>query len=198
MKGMGKRGMLRILLACAGLGYLAGGLPAVLEAGKQTAREVYLEPLPFVHGGLKAPGGAEVPVLKEEHGAVQAAAAQPQEAAKAFPEDALCPQWWEEAAAAGWRTEELLDLDVVMHRESRCQLEAWNREDPNGGSRGLLQINGSWTKWLRDRGIIDTVEDLYRPGNNLAAARAIYLYGVERYGFGWGPWGFRSGRPYQQ
>jgi len=113
------------------------------------------------------------------------------------PTDALCPQWWVAAQDAGWGPETLRSLDVVMHRESRCETDVWNREDPMGGSRGLLQVNGSWTRWLRERGILSVKEDLFDPEVNLRAALAIYRYGVERYGFGWGPWGFRYVEPYR-
>lgn len=110
--------------------------------------------------------------------------------------DALCPQWWEVAWDLGWAQGELPHLDVVMHRESRCIPDVWNRRDPNGGSRGLLQVNGSWTRWLREQGILEEKENLFDPEVNLAAALAIYRYGLERYGFGWGPWGFRYVDPY--
>ena len=61
--------------------------------------------------------------------------------------------------------------------------------NPNGGSRGLLQINGSWNKWLIGKGIIAKPKDLLQAQTNLLAGLEIYNYGVERYGFGWGPWG---------
>lgn len=111
------------------------------------------------------------------------------------PIDALCPEWWALAQTLGWERETLYDLDVVLHRESRCEPDVWNREDPMGGSRGLMQVNGSWTRWLRERGILVVKEDLFDPVVNLRAAHAIYLYGVDRYGFGWGPWGFRYVSP---
>lgn len=113
------------------------------------------------------------------------------------PRDAKCPQWWYPAVAAGWSEENLRDMDVVIYRESRCLVDVHNKKDPNGGSRGLLQINGSWTKWLRDRGILKNVNDLYNPEVNLRAALAIYDYGIDKYDFGWGPWGFRYKDPYK-
>lgn len=118
-------------------------------------------------------------------------------APRSAPVDALCPQWWGPAQAVGWEYAVLRDLDVVMHRESRCEPDVWNREDPMGGSRGLLQVNGSWTRWLRERGVLTVKEDLFDPAVNLRAALAIYEYGTDRYGFGWGPWGFRYVDPYQ-
>jgi len=113
------------------------------------------------------------------------------------PSSARCPQWWGVAHTLGWDEESLLRMDVVMFRESRCLPDVWNREDPNGGSRGLLQINGSWTRWLRELGVLEAKEDLFDPKVNLAAALAIYRYGLDRYEFGWGPWGYRYKDPYQ-
>lgn len=114
-----------------------------------------------------------------------------------IPADARCSQWWDLAREAGWPETTLDSLDVVMHKESRCTPDVWNRDDPMGGSRGLLQLNGFWTRWLRERGHLETVEDLYTPSVNLRAGLAIYEYGIERYGFGWGPWGYRYVDPYE-
>jgi soluble lytic murein transglycosylase-like protein len=78
-----------------------------------------------------------------------------------------------------------------MKRESNCTPNAVNRKDPNGGSRGLLQINGSWHKWLISKGIITKPANLLQADVNLRAGLEIYNYGVERYGFGWGPWSIK-------
>jgi len=111
--------------------------------------------------------------------------------------DVRCPQWWETAVAVGWTLETLSSMDAVIHKESRCKPRTFNQKDPNGGSRGLLQINGSWRRWLRDRDVIETEDDLYDPATNLKAAWLIYQYGMDRYDFGWGPWGFRYVDPYE-
>jgi hypothetical protein len=121
----------------------------------------------------------------------------PGPAATTVPSSARCPQWWGLARELGWDDESLLRLDVVMFRESRCLPDVWNRDDPNGGSRGLLQVNGSWTRWLRELDVLAEKEDLFDPKVNLAAALAIYRYGLDRYEFGWGPWGYRYKDPYQ-
>ena len=102
---------------------------------------------------------------------------------------ALCPQWWQTAVDAGWRQSLLPTLDYLMWRESRCQPTEHNTEDPNGGSRGLVQINGSWTSWLASRGIVKRSEGLFGPYRNLRAALAIYNYADARYDNGFGPWG---------
>jgi soluble lytic murein transglycosylase-like protein len=75
-----------------------------------------------------------------------------------------------------------------MWRESRCKPHVHNIKDPNGGSRGLMQINGSWTRWLRSRGILSTAEDLFEPEVNLRASLAIHNYAHGRYQKGWNPW----------
>jgi hypothetical protein len=51
-----------------------------------------------------------------------------------------------------------------------------------------MQINGFWTPWLIERGIITSAENLLQADVNLRAALEIYNYGVDRYGYGWGPW----------
>jgi hypothetical protein len=51
-----------------------------------------------------------------------------------------------------------------------------------------MQVNGFWLDYLSKRGIITELEDLLHAETNLIAGLAIYNYGMERYGFGWGPW----------
>ena len=123
--------------------------------------------------------------------------ASPSRIAPTAPDDAQCPQWWGLALSVGWRADDMRSLDVVLHRESRCDPSVWNEKDPMGGSRGLAQVNGSWTRWLREKGVLDVKEDLFEPRVNLIAALEIYRYGVDRYGFGWGPWGYRYVEPYR-
>jgi len=79
-------------------------------------------------------------------------------------------------------------LDAVMYSESRCGALEFNADDPNGGSRGLLQINGSWWRYLIDGGIIERLDDLYDPEVNLRAGLAIWQYGIDKHGYGWHPW----------
>lgn len=105
-----------------------------------------------------------------------------------IPPDAKCPQFWQTALNVGWAPWNLSTLDYLMWRESRCMRTAHNLDDPMGGSRGLVQINGSWTGWLKRAGIINDEADLFRPQRNLRAALAIYNYADGRYGMGWNPW----------
>ena len=104
------------------------------------------------------------------------------------PYTSACEQFSALAINLGWPVDQRTVLESIMTRESNCTPNAFNRKDPNGGSRGLLQINGSWNKWLAGLDIINKPKDLLDPVTNLRAGLAIYNYGVNRYGFGWGPW----------
>lgn len=104
------------------------------------------------------------------------------------PYTSACEQFSALAINLGWPADQRTVLESIMKRESNCTPNAINRRDPFGGSRGLLQINGSWHKWLTAKGIIATPADLLQAQTNLLAGLEIYNYGVERYGFGWGPW----------
>lgn len=104
------------------------------------------------------------------------------------PYSTACEQFSALAVNIGWPLDQRTVLESIIYRESRCNPSAVNRKDPNGGSRGLMQINGFWNKWLIERGIIQQPKDLLQAQTNLRAGLEIYNYGVERYGFGWGPW----------
>ena len=104
------------------------------------------------------------------------------------PYTSACEQFSALGVNLGWPADQRTVLESIMKRESNCTPNAINRKDPFGGSRGLLQINGSWHKWLIGKGIITDKQDLLQAQTNLLAGLEIYNYGVERYGFGWGPW----------
>jgi len=104
------------------------------------------------------------------------------------PYATTCEQFSALAINLGWDPDQRTVLESIMQRESNCTPNAINRKDPYGGSRGLLQINGSWHKWLIGKGIITKKQDLLQARTNLLAGLEIYNYGMERYGFGWGPW----------
>jgi hypothetical protein len=104
------------------------------------------------------------------------------------PYTSACEQFSALAVNLGWPADQRTVLESVMFRESRCIPNAVNSDDPNGGSRGLMQINGFWTPWLIDAGIITSAENLLQADVNLRAALAIYNYGVDKHGYGWGPW----------
>ena len=107
------------------------------------------------------------------------------------PYTSACEQFSALAVNLGWPADQRTVLESVMARESGCRPNAHNKTLNRDKSQdwGLLQINGrSWTKWLQGKGIITQVEDLLHAETNLLAGLEIYNYGVERYGFGWGPW----------
>jgi len=104
------------------------------------------------------------------------------------PYTSACEQFSALAVNLGWPADQRTVLESIMFRESRCIPNSVNTKDPNGGSRGLMQINGFWTPWLKDAGIITKAENLLQAEVNLRAALAIYNYGIERHGYGWGPW----------
>ena len=110
------------------------------------------------------------------------------EATPPVPPTALQGQWWGLARQVGWAEKDLPILDFVINRESRGDNTAWNKQDPFGGSRCILQINGSWTKWLRAQDILQRPADLFNPTVCLTAGLAIHQYGMDRYGWGWSPW----------
>ena len=107
--------------------------------------------------------------------------------------DTDCAEWYPLAMEVGWPEAEWPTLSYVIHRESRCDPTVTSRHD----DRGLLQIHPpSWCKpnrynkigWLQAQGVINECEELYDPRKNLPAGHMIYLYGVEKHGYGWGPW----------
>jgi hypothetical protein len=104
------------------------------------------------------------------------------------PYASACEQFSALAVNIGWPLDQRTVLESIIYRESRCIPNAINKQDPNGGSRGLMQINGFWTPWLIERGIIQHKKDLLQAEINLRAGLEIYNYGLDRYGFGWGPW----------
>ena len=103
---------------------------------------------------------------------------------------ATCDDALQLALNLGFPADQLGVLDLVMHRESRCQPTAHNTADPNGGSYGLTQINGFWCLpnsrwpigWLQEKGILDDCSDLFNATIALRSTLAIYNNS------GWTPW----------
>jgi hypothetical protein len=113
------------------------------------------------------------------------------------PYDSLCPQWYDLAMdyflPSDWDT-----IDFLLHRESRCDLQALNPKDTNGKpSYSLFQINAFWCSpsqhykqgFLQQHGVLTTCDDLFDPATQFRAARAIYVEGLVRHGTGWRSWG---------
>lgn len=107
-----------------------------------------------------------------------------------------CGEWHDLAIMVGWQEAQWPKLSYVIHRESRCNINALNKTDPHGGSRGLMQINGYWCKknkynpdgWLQAQGILGKCDDLYNPETNLRAGLAMWTYSQKHNGCGWRPW----------
>lgn len=107
-----------------------------------------------------------------------------------------CGEWHDLAIAIGWPESQWPKLSYVMYRESRCKPSAFNGKDPNGGSRGLMQINGYWCRknkynpqgWLQAQGILRDCNDLHDPQINLQAGLAMWNYSQKHNGCGWRPW----------
>ena len=93
-----------------------------------------------------------------------------------------CAEYVADAITAGWPADQAPMLARVMFRESRCNPLAWNGKDSNGGSRGLMQINGTHETWLIMQGIITKLDDLFYPDVNIKAA--LHLYRI----VGWSAW----------
>ncbi len=93
-----------------------------------------------------------------------------------------CAQYVADAITAGWPADQAPMLARVMFRESRCTVLAFNSQDSNGGSRGLMQINGVHETWLKEAGIITHLDDLFRPEVNIRAA--LHLWRM----VGWQAW----------
>jgi hypothetical protein len=100
-----------------------------------------------------------------------------------------CAEYVADAITAGWPADQAPMLARVMFRESRCTVLAFNSQDSNGGSRGLMQINGVHETWLKEAGIITHLDDLFRSEVNLKAA--LHLYRMV--GNSWSPWASTNG-----
>ena len=102
-----------------------------------------------------------------------------------------CQTVFDMARHVGWPEHELTQLIAVAYRESRCNPDAFNPTDPNGGSAGVMQINYFWCKpssyyangYLQAYGLLRTCNDLFDLEDNLRSALAIY-----RYSNGWRAW----------
>jgi len=98
-----------------------------------------------------------------------------------------CAQYVADAITAGWPADQSPMLARVMYRESRCNPLAYNSQDSNGGSRGLMQLNGTHIQWLTELGYITTLDDLFRPDVNLRASAHLYSM------VGWSAWASTHG-----
>ena len=102
-----------------------------------------------------------------------------------------CQTVFDMAQHVGWPEHELTQLLAIAYRESRCNPDAFNATDPNGGSAGVMQINYFWCKpsqywpngYLQAHGLLEDCSELFNLETNLRSALAIY-----RYSDGWRAW----------
>ena len=102
-----------------------------------------------------------------------------------------CQTVFDMARHVGWAEQDLTQLVAIAYRESRCNPDAFNPSDPNGGSAGVMQINYFWCKpssyyangYLQAYGLLRTCDDLFDLEDNLRSALAIF-----RYSNGWRAW----------
>jgi len=100
------------------------------------------------------------------------------------PDEARCPMWWSLALQEQFTLDEMMTLDRIMFRESRCDPTQTNLADPNTGSFGLTQVNGFWclpsryypNGYLQTVGVLSSCSDLYDAQINLRAAFALVAY----------------------
>ena len=96
-----------------------------------------------------------------------------------------CEYFASKAVQIGWPKKEKAMLKKIMWRESRCS-HSTNRNDPYGGSFGLLQINGSNVGWATRGGWINSRDDLLKTHQNLKVSLELWKL------YGWRPWGTKS------
>lgn len=105
----------------------------------------------------------------------------------------LCREWYPVSLEAGFEHSDWPAVGIIAWRESRCDPGAYNGRDPSGGSRGIMQVNGSWRRYLRDRGILWDITELHDPLTNMRAARTIVQYDRDRGRCDWQQWSTRRG-----
>jgi hypothetical protein len=112
------------------------------------------------------------------------------ESAPVAPSWSKCPQWFD-TAMRFWPVSQWPIIDHILHRESRCLIDAFNPKDTNGKpSYSLFQVNAFWCSpveyytggFLQEKRILSTCDDLFDVDMQFAAARAIYVEGLTRHG----------------
>jgi len=109
------------------------------------------------------------------------------------PADWSCREWYETSILAGFEHSDWPAVGIIAWRESRCNPSAFNGTDPSGGSRGIMQVNGSWRRYLRDAGVLWDITELHDPLTNFRAARVIVQYDRDRGRCDWQQWSTRRG-----
>lgn len=110
----------------------------------------------------------------------------PARASETPQERRRCDRAIQLARQVGWPAKDLKTLRYILHRESRCQPDSIGRNRDTFGrvtseDLGYSQINdASWVRYLRDKGLIKTRDDLLNPRTNLKAALLLAEYSEDR------------------
>jgi len=110
----------------------------------------------------------------------------PARASETPQERRRCDRAIQLARQVGWPVKDLKTLRYILWRESRCQPDSIGRNRNTLGvvtsqDLGYSQINdASWVRYLRDKGLIDTRDDLLNPRTNLKAALLLAEYSENR------------------
>lgn len=110
----------------------------------------------------------------------------PARASETPQERRRCDRAIQLARQVGWPVKDLKTLRYILWRESRCQPDSIGRNRNTLGvvtsqDLGYSQINdASWVRYLRDKGLIKTRDDLLNPRTNLKAALLLAEYSENR------------------
>ena len=110
----------------------------------------------------------------------------PARASETPQERRRCDRAIQLARQVGWPVKDLKTLRYILWRESRCQPDSIGRNRNTLGvvtsqDLGYSQINdASWVRYLRDKGLIETRDDLLNPRTNLKAALLLAEYSEDR------------------
>lgn len=110
----------------------------------------------------------------------------PARASETPQERRRCDRAIQLARQVGWPVKDLKTLRYILWRESRCQPDSIGRNRNTLGvvtsqDLGYSQINdASWVRYLRDKGLIKTRDDLLNPRTNLKAALLLAEYSEDR------------------
>lgn len=110
----------------------------------------------------------------------------PARASETPQERRRCDRAIQLARQVGWPVKDLKTLRYILWRESRCQPDSIGRNRNTLGvvtsqDLGYSQINdASWVRYLRDKGLIETRDDLLNPRTNLKAALLLAEYSEHR------------------
>lgn len=107
------------------------------------------------------------------------------------PATAKCPQWWQAIREAGFAEKDLIIVDHLIWKKSKCD-PSLKVDKGDNTYRGLLQIESHWFSFLRRATVIQSDQHLFDGTTNIKAAYQIYALGVREHGWGWSEWGLKT------